>query len=50
MTAIARALSRAFVSIHETEMLKQLLLFCLAGLFVSLLIMTYGIDLSAGFF
>lgn len=50
MTAIARALSRAFVTINEIETLKQLLLFCLAGLFVSVLMMTYGIDLSPGFF
>jgi hypothetical protein len=50
MTAIARALSRAFVSVNEFETLKQLLLFCLAGLFVSMLLMTYGIDLRPGFF
>ncbi len=50
MTVIARALSRAFVAAAEAETLKQLLLFCLAGLFVSVLIMTYGIDLSPGFF
>ena len=50
MTAIARALSRALVTVVEVEALKQLLLFCLAGLFVSVLMMTYGIDLSPGFF
>ncbi|MFZ8521037.1 hypothetical protein ACO1NF_13855 [Staphylococcus aureus] len=50
MTAIARALSRALVGVNEFEALKQLLLFCLAGLFVSVLLMTYGIDLSPGFF
>jgi hypothetical protein len=50
MTAIARALSRAFMTVNEVEILKQLLLFCLAGLFVSMLVMTYGIDLSPGFF
>jgi hypothetical protein len=50
MTAIARALSRAFVTVAEVELLKQLLLFCLAGLFVSVLMMTYGFDLSPGFF
>jgi hypothetical protein len=32
------------------EVLKQLLLFCLAGLFISVLLMTYGVDLSPGFF
>jgi hypothetical protein len=50
MTAIARALSRAFVNVNEGETLKQLLLFCLAGLLVSVLLMTYGVDLSPGFF
>ena len=50
MTAIARALSRAFATAAEVETLKQLLLFCLAGLFVSLLLLTYGLDLSPGFF
>jgi hypothetical protein len=50
MTDIARALSRVFVTVAEVEILKQLLLFSLAGLFVSVLLMTYGIDLSPGFF
>jgi ribose/xylose/arabinose/galactoside ABC-type transport system permease subunit len=50
MTTIARALSRALVNFNELETLKQLLLFCLAGLFVTVLLMTYGIDLSPGFF
>jgi hypothetical protein len=50
MATIARALSRAFVTIHEVEVLKQLVLFAAAGLFVSLLMLTYGVDLSPGFF
>ena len=50
MTTIAKALSRAFVTVNDVEILKQLLLFCLAGLFVSVLLMTYGLDLSPGFF
>jgi hypothetical protein len=50
VTAIARALSRAFTTAAEVEVLKQLLLFCLAGLVVSVLMMTYGLDLSPGFF
>jgi hypothetical protein len=50
MTAIARVLSRAAVTIAEIEVFKQLLLFALAGLFVSVLMMTYGIDLSPGLF
>ena len=50
MTTISRALSRAFITINEVETLKQLLLFCAAGLFVSVLMLTYGLDLSPGFF
>ena len=50
MTAIARALSRAFITVNEVEVLKQLALFCGAGLLVSLLMLTYGIDLSPGLF
>jgi hypothetical protein len=51
MAAIARAFSRAFpVSIAESDTLKQLLLFGCAGLLVSVLMMTYGVDLSPGFF
>ena len=51
MTAIARAFSRALsLRISESETLKQLLLFALAGLLVSVILMTYGVDLSPGFF
>ncbi len=50
MTAIARALSRVLVTVDDVEIVKQLLLLSLAGLFVSVLIMTYGVDLSPGFF
>jgi hypothetical protein len=51
MTAIARVLSRAFPATQvEVDTLKQLALFCGAGLLVSLLLMTYGLDLSPGFF
>jgi hypothetical protein len=50
MTAIARRLSRTFVAASEIEVLKELVLFCAAGLFVSLLMLTYGVDLSPGFF
>ena len=51
MAAIARVLSRAFpVTSPEAEILKQLGLLCGAGLLVSLLMMTYGVDLSPGFF
>ena len=50
MVAIARALSRAFITVTEVDVLKQLLMFCAAGLFVSLLLLTYGVDLSPGLF
>jgi len=54
MTAIARALARAFPNTSfsvtsDTEVLKQLALFCGVGLLVSLLLMIYGFDLGAGF-
>jgi ribose/xylose/arabinose/galactoside ABC-type transport system permease subunit len=51
MAAIARILARKFPTTRtEVEMLKQLALLCCAGLVVSLLMMTYGLDLSPGFF
>ena len=50
MTAIGRAFSRALVTLNDNEILKQLALLCAAGLFVSLLMLTYGVDLNPGFF
>jgi hypothetical protein len=50
MTAIAHALSRALRSSGEFEVLKQIALFCGAGLLVALVCLTYGLDLSPGFF
>jgi hypothetical protein len=51
MTAFAKAVSRAFLStLDENETLKQIVLFCAAGLLVSVLLLTYGVDLSPGFF
>jgi hypothetical protein len=51
LAAIARVLFRVFPSTSPyRELLKQFALFCAAGLFVALLVMTYGLDLSAGFF
>jgi len=50
MTAIAHALSRAFQSAGEFDTLKQIALFCAAGLLVSLIFLSYGVDLSPGFF
>lgn len=50
MSAIVHALSRTFHSAKEIEALKQIAIFCAAGLLVSLLLLTYGVDLSPGFF
>ena len=51
MAVLVRAFSRAFpVNSLELEIIKQLAMFCGAGLLVSLFRMTYGLDLSAGFF
>jgi len=50
MTRIARALSRAFITVEDVAVLRQLVQFAAAGLFVSLLMLSYGVDLSRGFF
>jgi hypothetical protein len=51
MTAIARAVSRAILSAtSDVDVLKELAILCGAGLLVSLLLLTYGVDLSAGSF
>jgi hypothetical protein len=52
MAVIARAFSRDFpLTAQEVDTLKQLTIFCCAGLVISLLFMTtYGLDLSPGFF
>ena len=50
MTVIARMLSRAIITFNDVEIFRQLVLFCAAGLFVTLLMQTYGVDLSPGFF
>jgi hypothetical protein len=42
--------SRVRVAVREIEALKQFLMFCGAGLFVWLLTLTYGLDLSPGLF
>jgi hypothetical protein len=51
MAAIARFLARRVpASQFETDILKHLALFCGAGLVVSLLVASYGVDLNvAGF-
>jgi len=50
MIAIGRMLSRTIITINENEILKQLAMLCAAGLLVSILMLTYGVDLSPGFF
>jgi hypothetical protein len=51
MAALARVLSRALPkTITVADVLKELALFGAAGIFVSLLLATYGLDLSAGLF
>jgi hypothetical protein len=51
MAAIARLLARRVPANQiEADILTQLALFCCAGLLVSVLVMTYGLDLSPGFF
>jgi ribose/xylose/arabinose/galactoside ABC-type transport system permease subunit len=51
MAAITRFLARQVPATDaEADILKQVALFCCAGLLVSILMMTYGVDLSPGFF
>ena len=50
MNGIGRVLSRTIVTVNENEILKQIALLCAAGLLVSVLMLTYGIDLGPGFF
>jgi hypothetical protein len=50
MAAIAKALTRISGTQVEVETLKTILMFCGVGLTVSLLLASYGLDLSPGFF
>jgi hypothetical protein len=50
MTALVQSFSRASAAELGTETLKVVAVFCGAGLFVSLLLASYGLDLSPGFF
>jgi hypothetical protein len=51
MATIARITARKVPATEaEAGVLKQVALFCCAGLLVSLLMMSYGVDLSPGFF
>jgi hypothetical protein len=50
MTVIANAIDRTFGIQVEAEVLKTLAVFCGTGLAASLLLASYGLDLSPGFF
>jgi hypothetical protein len=50
MVTLVLALARFGSADVETETLKLIAIFCSAGLFVSILFATYGLDLSPGFF
>jgi hypothetical protein len=52
MTTIAKAFSNVvFPAISpDTDILKTVIMFCGVGLFASMLLASYGLDLSAGFF
>jgi hypothetical protein len=51
MAAVLRVLARKFPATDlELEVLKQIALLSGAGLLVSVILMTYGMDLSPGFF
>jgi hypothetical protein len=52
MTTIAKALSRVFIPTIGTlddESLARIILFCAAGLLISLLLLTHGVDLGSDF-
>jgi hypothetical protein len=50
MTTIARVLSRASGTEIGVETIKTIITFCGVGLTVSLMLASYGLDLSPGFF
>ena len=50
MADLARALSQASGTLVDVETLKTLAMFCGVGLTVSLLFVTNGLDINAGFF
>jgi hypothetical protein len=50
LTVIARALSRALLATLAGDVLKHFVLFCGAVILVSVLLLTYGLDLSPGLF
>jgi hypothetical protein len=50
MATIGRVLSRASGTDVDVETIKTLVMFCGGGLTVSMVLASYGVDLSAGFF
>ena len=50
MEAAAKALSRVLWTEVAVETLKTIIMFCAVGITVSLMCLSYGIDLSPGFF
>jgi hypothetical protein len=48
--AHAKPISRSSGRVVEIETLKTLVMFCGVGLFVSLILASYGLDLSVGLF
>jgi hypothetical protein len=50
MVTIAKVLSRASGTEVDVESLKTIVMFCAVGLTVSLMMASYGLDLSPGFF
>jgi hypothetical protein len=50
MAAIAKVLSRVSGTEVDVETLRIIAMFCGVGLLVSLLLVSYGLDLSGGFF
>ena len=50
MTVLAKVLTRVSGVDVDVETLKTIAMFCGVGLTVSLLLASYGVDLSPGFF
>jgi hypothetical protein len=50
MAALAKALSRVPETQVDVETLKTIVIFCGVGLTQSLILASYGLDLSPGFF
>jgi hypothetical protein len=50
MAAFAKVLTRVSGTKVDVETLKTIAMFCGVGLTVSLLVASYGVDLSPGFF